>query len=127
MLDFVIEQAIRAGRLSPTDENGEERDMTVEVDFPPLVVRDLPTLINSVAQLIQAQSLAGREYVAPNRLATYILQAFGENDVEKALEELDDQVEYTQQAPQFLGDDALPDDMAEQVREAMEALREALA
>jgi hypothetical protein len=42
----------------------------------------------AVASLITAQTAAGQQFIGPRRLATYILQAFGENDLDAALAEL---------------------------------------
>lgn len=123
IFDFVIRMAILHGELSPVDENGQPRDLSVEVDFPPIVIKDLPQVIGAVAGLISAQSLAGIQYISPQRLAAYILQAFGETDIEEALSELTfDQVA---QAAGFQEPEALPDDQADAIHAAIEALREA--
>ena len=76
------------------------------------------------AQLISAQSLAGIQYVSHKRLATYILQAFGETDVETALAEL----EFQGMADALDVDDGeqLPDEQADAIRAAIEALRVAV-
>lgn len=116
LFDFVLEQATRAGRLP------QDADRTFELDFPPIVTEDLPTLINAIAQLIQAQSLAGKQFVPPQRLAARILQALGETDVDQALAELG------ALEPSGMPDvepQALPDRQAEALARAVEALREA--
>lgn len=121
VFDFVIRMAAVHGDLALKDD----LDLTVEVDFPPIVVGDLPTLINAVASLISAQSLSSREYVSPQRLAAYILRAFGETDVEKAVAELDlDQMALS--VPDFAEPEALPDEHADAVQAAIEALRVAV-
>ena len=94
ILDFVVNMAIQYGDLDPSqpyrDADGVQHDFdpTVEIDFPPIVSKDLATFISAIAQLISAQSLAGREYIPADRLAVYILQAFGETDVDTVLAEL---------------------------------------
>ncbi len=124
VFDFVIRQAIKHGRLDPV-ANGKPRDLTVEVDFPPVVVKDLPTIIGAIAQLITAQGISGMEYVAPRRLASYILAAFGETDVETALGELElDQLALP--GLDSVEPDALPDDVADKVRETLGVLIEAI-
>lgn len=85
---FSINQALKYGDLTAMTAAGEPRDLTFEVDFPPIVEKDLPGYISAVAQLISAESLAGKRYIAPERLARYILQVFGENDIDTALSEL---------------------------------------
>lgn len=132
MFDFVIRQAIKYGALSPTvKEKNEEtgqveivpRDLTVEVDFPPVVGRDLSELITSISTLISAQSLAGIEYVSPKRLAAFILTAFGETDIETALAEIDFEGERAVlPGLDMVEPGALPDELADQVRETLEAL-----
>lgn len=115
LFNFVLEQAAQAGVL-PADAN-----RTFELDFPPIVTEDLPTLINSIAQLIQAQSLAGQQFVPPQRLAARILQALGEADIDQALSELKQpEADLSAIEPR-----ALPDGQAEALRRAVEALREA--
>jgi hypothetical protein len=89
VFDFVIRMAVLHGDLKLTDETGQRRDLTVEVNFPPIVQKDLPQIINAVAALINAQAASGQEYVPPKRLAAYILEAFGETDVQIVLEELE--------------------------------------
>lgn len=115
LFNFVIRMAVEYGDLTLVDEHGQERDLTVEVDFPPLVVADLPVLIGAIASLINAQSIAQREYISPRRLASYALQAFGETDVETALDEL----EFESVADVI--------DSVEDFTAAVEVLREALA
>lgn len=125
VFDFVIRMAVIYGGLDLKDERGQKRDLTVEVDFPPIVVKDLPVLIGAVAALISAQSLAGREYVSPKRLAAYILQAFGETDVEEALAELDFE-DVKRAVGDFADEQALPDEHADAIQAAIEALRVAV-
>lgn len=132
MLDFVIRQAIKYGTLSPTvkeknEETGEivvvPRDLTVEVDFPPVVGRDLGALITAISTLISAQSLAGIEYVSPKRLAAFILTAFGETDIETALAEIDfEGGRAVLPGLDIAEPEALPDELADQVREVLESL-----
>jgi hypothetical protein len=86
---FAIRMAVIHGDLTRLDDDGNERDLSFEVDFPPIVESDLPGYIGAVAQLISAQSLSGKQYIAPERVARYILQVFGEKDIDKALAELD--------------------------------------
>lgn len=128
MFDFVIRQAVKYGALSLVDEEGGERDLTIEVDFPPVVGRDLSELITAISTLISAQSLAGVEYVSPKRLAAFILTAFGETDIETALAELEFDAggRAIIPGPEFAEPEALPDELADQVRETLGALREAL-
>jgi hypothetical protein len=106
-------------------KGGQPRDLTVEVDFPPVVGRDLSEVITAISSLITAQGLSGVEYVAPQRLAAFILTAFGETDLEEALSELD--FERTVTLPPLAANpDALPDDVGDQVRETLEALAVAM-
>lgn len=145
ILQFVVQMAITYGDLDPNvpyvDEQGVQHDFdpTVEIDFPPIVSKDLATFISAVAQLISAQSLAGHEYVPADRLAVYILQAFGEIDVDAALAELK-QGERFARAREAAGHwccgntttntgGNLPDetaDQAQQLTAALTALAEAL-
>lgn len=105
VFDFVIRMAVLHGDLKLTDKQGQKRDLTVEVDFPPIVQKDLPQIIGAVASLINAQATGGREYVPPRRLAAYILEAFGETDVQIALEELQfDRLPAIQQLPDDAAD-----------------------
>lgn len=67
-------------------------DTGVEVDFPQLVTRDLPAIVGAIASIIQAQAVSSDRYIAPKRLARYLLQAFGEDDIDAAMEELDELV-----------------------------------
>lgn len=115
LFNFVLDQAARAGVL-PNDA-----DRTFELDFPPIITEDLATLINSIAQLIQAQSLAGTQFVPPLRLAARILQALGEADIDQALAEL----ELMGTPAPTAEPQALPDGQAEALLRAAEALREA--
>jgi len=115
VFDFVIRQAIKYDALDPTG-----KDLTVEVDFPPVVGRDLSELITAISTLIGAQSLAGREFVSAKRLAAYILTAFGETDIETALKELD--LEARGPGVDFVEPGALADNVAD----AVEVLKEAL-
>lgn len=115
LFNFVIRMAVKYGDLTLVDEHGQERDLTVEVDFPPLVVADLPMLVGAISSLISAQSIAQREYISPRRLASYALQAFGETDVETALDELEFET---------IADVV---DSVEDFTAAVEVLREALA
>ena len=114
---FVLEQAQTYGTL-PRDA-----DLSFEVDFPPIVTEDLPSLVNAVAQLLQAQSLMAREFIPWKRLAARVLQAFGEQDIDTALDEL--QATTTATPESAVTDAALPDAQAEALRRAAEALREA--
>lgn len=85
---LAIKQAVKYGDLSPVDNTGQPRDLSFEVDFPPIVEKDLPGFISAVAQLISAQSLSSQKFVSPERLARYIFQAFGEDDMDAAMSEL---------------------------------------
>lgn len=105
VFDFVIRMAVLHGDLKLTDENGQKRDLAVEVDFPPIVQKDLPQIIGAVASLINAQAASGQQYVPPKRLAAYILEAFGETDVQIALEELEfEKLPAIQQLPDGAAD-----------------------
>ncbi|RLC82121.1 MAG: hypothetical protein DRI81_00660 [Chloroflexi bacterium] len=128
LFDFVVKMAIQSGELQPTriGKNGkpEPRDLTVEVDFPPIVVRDLPSFISAVAQLIQASATSGVDYITPRRLAAIILRTFGETDIETALAELT--FEPVVALPREGGDPVayeLPDETTEAIREALVELR----
>jgi len=87
-VEFGINQAVKYGALSAVTPSGEPRDLGFELDFPPIVEKDLPGFISAIAQLISAESAAGTAYIAPERIARYILQAFGEQDIATALAEL---------------------------------------
>jgi hypothetical protein len=120
VFDFVIRMALLHGDLTLIDENGNERDLAVEVDFPPIIQKDLPQIISAVASLVNAQAASGREYVPPKRLAAYILEAFGETDVQIALEELNfGKLPEIQQLPDGAAD-AL-DNLAAALQEAANA------
>jgi hypothetical protein len=132
IMAFVINMAIQYGDLDPAvpyqDEHGVQHDFdpSVEIDFPPIVSKDLATLISAIAQLISAQSLAGHEYIPPERLAVYILQAFGETDVDTVIAELK-QAEALKaarsQTPAATTDGSnLPDETATQTQQLNAAL-----
>jgi len=108
--------AIKHGRLTRRTKDGKLRDLTVEVDFPPITTSDLTQIISAIAQLISAQSQARQIYVPAKRIASYILQAFGETDVQQVLKELG-----------FDGEpdlEPLPDEIANAVTEAVRLLME---
>jgi len=91
----VIRAAVVYGKLSPVTMNFEtgktgRRDLSFEIDFPPIVSKDLPTYIGAVAQLISAQSLSSKTYLSPQRIARYILQAFGEENIDTAMQEIEE-------------------------------------
>ncbi len=111
ILNFVVDMAIAYGGL-PANV-----DRTIEVDFPPIVSKDLPVVVTAVAALITAQVAAKQTYVSARRLATYILQAFGENDVEKALAE----IKFADATP--TDTQPLPPAQEQQIQQAIEALR----
>jgi len=117
VFDFVIRMAVLYGGLNLIDEKGQRRDLTVEVDFPPIVQKDLPQIIGAVAALINAQAASGQEYISPKRLAAYILEAFGEVDVQLALEEL----AFNKKLPAI---QQLPDDAADALDNLNAAIRE---
>lgn len=118
VFDFVIRQAVKYDALDP-----KGKDLTVEVDFPPIVGRDLSTVVSAISGLINAQSQGGVEYIAPERLAAYILTAFGETDIETALAELD----FTRKPAQgFVELGTLPDDAADQIEALKETIEAAL-
>lgn len=101
VFQFVISMAIQYGNLDPTI------DRTVEVDFPNIVSRDLATIVNAVSQLINAQTSTGETYIPAKRLAVYLLQAFGENDIDTALAEIEQaNAAAAQQADQQAGQPA---------------------
>lgn len=112
MMNFVVLVSDKWGEKKP----GQDRK--VEIDFPPIVTKDLPVVISAVAALITAQTAAGQQFIGPRRLATYILQAFGENDIDTALGELIFKPEHPVPAP------ATPE---QKVQAAIEALRQAVS
>ena len=128
---FVVDMAVRHKFIQPP------KDKWSEVDFPPILVKDLPTVIMAVAQLISAQSMAGIRYVPDQRLARYILDAFGEQDIDAALTELAKinaglaslGASSPGQAPanDQTGQSALPDDLAQQLQQALGVIREVLS
>lgn len=134
IMQFVVRMAIAYGDLK-TDEpyldeqgNQHEFDRTVEIDFPPIVTQDLSVFIGAIAQLISSQSAAGQQYVSQERLAKYILQAFGETDVDTALSELKFQPAAAPQVgnkpPAPAAGANLPDQQAQALRAAIEALQQ---
>jgi hypothetical protein len=136
ILNFVVAMAIEYGDLDPEearlDANGYpmEFDPTIEIDFPPIVTADLAVFIGAISSLINAQAAAGQEYVAPDRLARYILQAFGETDIDTALQELRRVMATAPAAKPAPGTPAphgaaLPDQQATAIKAAIEALQEA--
>lgn len=82
IFSFVVEMAVKYGYINPP------QDKWTEVNFPPIVTKDLPVIIGAVSGLISAQTQAGEKYVSDRRIATYILEAFGETDIDAALAEL---------------------------------------
>ncbi|MCK4958400.1 MAG: hypothetical protein KAT00_03350 [Planctomycetes bacterium] len=113
---FVFEMAIKYGRLTRRTKDGELRDLTVKVDFPPITTSDLTQIVGAISQLISAQSQAQQTFVPAKRIASYILQAFGETDVQQVLKELG-----------FDGEpdlEPLPDEIATAVTEAVHLLME---
>lgn len=118
IFDFVIRMAIEYGQLPP------DVDRSVEVNFPPIVTKDLPTVINAVAQLISAQGLAQVQYIPARRLAAYIAEAFGETDVDKVLDELGLSKDASIPAPVPRSTElSLPDDVADSIEAAIESVR----
>lgn len=117
LFKFVIEMAIKYRTLTRFTAPGQLRDLTVEVDFPPITTSDLTQIIGAISQLISAQSQARQTFVPAKRIASYILQAFGETDVQTVLKELG-----------FDGEpdlEPLPDEIAAAVTEAVRVLMEA--
>ena len=113
VMNFVVRVSEKWGDKRPGN------DRKVEIDFPPIVTKDLPVVMGAVASLITAQTTAGQQFIGPRRLATYILQAFGENDVDAALGEIDFGAKQTQmstpmpapvQQPVHASDDRVADD-----------------
>jgi hypothetical protein len=88
---FVVDQAEKAGFIQPPE------DPWTGVSFPPIVTKDLQVVIGAIASLVSAQTAAGKQYVPDRRLAKYALEAFGEQDINAALAELEDE----QPAPQI--------------------------
>jgi len=123
---FAITQAIKYGSLSRFDADGELRDLSFEVDFPPIVEKDLPQYIAAVAQLISAQSLSGARYISPERIARYILQVFGEKDIDAALAELDFSKPVTPAAAAEVPASGFPDSAADQIEALRLKVEEAL-
>lgn len=114
ILEFVVRMAEIYGPL----KGAVDLDRTIEVNFPPIVVKDLPVIIGAVAQLISAQTMAGKEYVSHERLAAYVLEAFGETDIDTALKEL--KAQPAPALPDMAG--ALPDDQADKLQAALGAM-----
>jgi hypothetical protein len=102
-----------------SDVWGDKRpgqDRKVEIDFPPIVTKDLPVVIGAVSALITAQTAAGQQFIGLRRLATYILQAFGENDIDAALKEINFDTQTPKPVP-------TPANQEQKVQAAIEALR----
>jgi hypothetical protein len=68
----------------------EDADESVEVDMPAIVTRDIDTTLRAIAAVLEAQAKAGITVMTPRRIATEILKAFGETDIEAALTELEE-------------------------------------
>ena len=110
VMNFVVRVSEKWGDKRP----GQDRK--VEIDFPPIVTKDLPIVIGAVSGLITAQTAAGLQFVGLRRLATYILQAFGENDIDTALEEINFNAQTTKPVPTQANQE-------QKVQAAIEALR----
>ncbi|MCL5744572.1 MAG: hypothetical protein M1541_11700, partial [Acidobacteria bacterium] len=67
----------------------QPEDPWAEVSMPPIVTKDLQVVVSAVASLITAETAAGKVYVPDRRKSKYLLEAFGEQDVNAALAELE--------------------------------------
>ncbi len=114
--NFVVEQAIRHGRLDPHTPDGRPRDLTVRVKMPPIVVNDLATVVSAVATVVNMQATIGRELFPRERLVAELARAFGVDDVAAVLSELDDEI-----AQSILP--TLPDEEADKIANIKEQLR----
>lgn len=124
---FAISQGVKYGAIDRHNADGTERDLSFEVDFPPIVEKDLPQYIAAVAQLISAQSLSGARYISPERIARYILQVFGEKDIDAALAELDFSKPLPQTTPGVdVPGAGFPDSAADQIEALRKKVEEAL-
>ena len=114
VFEFVIEMAIKFGALTRFTGPGEPRDLSIEIDFPPITTSDMTIVVGAISQLISAQSQARQTFIPAKRIASFLLQAFGETDVHQVLKELG-----------FDGEpdlEPLPDEIADVVTEAMRAM-----
>ena len=127
VFNFVTRMAVRYGSLTLVKPDKEPRDLTVEIDFPPIVVKSLGDVIGAISSLVSAQSLRGREIIPAERLARYALAAFGETDIDKALAELADVATVPGGLESYVDEEGLPDEYADKVAHVLEALGEIVA
>lgn len=105
ILEFVVDQAAAApaGPLGGTvsidadgkkvidlgqDENGQDRDRTTEVKFPPILDRDIKDRVDSV---VNATTLGGNGSAGTfdkRTVVQLLLQALGEDDIDELLDRL---------------------------------------
>lgn len=112
---FVISQQLEHKRLSP------DVDQSVNIVFPPIVTKELPSLLQAISQLVAAQQQANAQYISPRRIAILLLEAFGVSDVDSALKEVG-----LVQLPQDQMV-TVPDETATKITAALEAIRQEYA
>ena len=92
--EFVIRQAIRYGDLRngavEVDSSGtvpmwelipdDDVDYGVDVNFPPIIERDLTKTMGALAQAKQAEQMGGHEIIPPEETAKIGLGAFGRTE-----------------------------------------------
>lgn len=99
--EYVITQAVRAGKLKgtiteqddgtptvelPPGEDGEERDATVTVTFPPILEHDVAA---SVEAIVKAATLGGSQIASvidPQTVSRELLTALGVADIDAVME-----------------------------------------
>ena len=127
---FLIEQAVRANALQgrieeeddgtpvielAPDDTGEPRDMTIHIDFPPILEHDTELRVGSIIDAATMRGSPQAGLVAPETVSRLLLQALGVDEIDALLDDL-----YPED------DEAVPDDDVEPptVTEFAAALRD---
>jgi len=104
ILEFVVDMARLYNRefkayVAQVEKTGEEVDTSVDINFPPIVTRDMSVALGALATILTTQANAGIEVMTPRRFAAEILSILGETDVDSALEQMDLPDHFPQAAP----------------------------
>jgi len=105
LFEYALLQAIKTpsgplaglGRVVKEDEDGktiehiewnEDIDPSIDVGFPPLVERDIDTVIDSIADAATLKGFAPADTIKMDDLTRMLLTALGEQNVDEILEEM---------------------------------------
>lgn len=139
ILGYVIEQAVRAGRLAGRviaepdgtprvelavdPETDEPRDTTVRVEFPPILEHDVPERVGAIVDAATLRGQAPAQALDAPTVSRLLLQALGVDDVDSVLDALYPEGEDSAQEAPIPGEVNTEAMMVAAVREMREALR----